>query len=230
MADEIAASHSKLQLLQKTHDLEEKEKERLSKKSKARDEKANEIRAQNTALSATTHNEVMFRREESERRELVAKMKKYATELGLTSIVDILNNYEGTLTKMRRNVHGTYDIVRSNNDKLVNNECDMKNLISMVKDVKEDMKKYTFHMRMDYCDVGQFFPLQSDQDLQKFMDRQHPDWHLRMKGFNHLLYTTVTKNKRRFGGALLHTLFSRQFIPCHRWPLPRYVHVLFFLH
>lgn len=121
---------------------------------------------------------------------------------------------------MRRNGHGTNDIVRSNHDKLVYNEHNMQTLLTMMRELKDDMLKFTFHMRMDYSDVGQFFPLKSNQDLQNFMDRNNPDWPLRMKGFYHLLYTTVTKNKRRFGGALLHTLFSRNFIIGHRWPVP----------
>ena len=186
----------------------------------------------------------MFRREEAERRELINQMKESASKLGLTSIVDILVNYEGkyndlklffyiillriyffnnstgTLGKMRRNVHGTNDIVRSNHDKLIYNECNMKTLMGMMREIKEDLLKFTFHMRMDYCDVGNFFPLKSDQDLQNFLDRSNPDWLLRMKGFNHLLYTTVTNNKRRFGVALLHTLFTRSYISSHGWPLP----------
>ena len=121
---------------------------------------------------------------------------------------------------MRRNCHGTNDIVRSNHSKLEVNEYNMKSVMVMLKEIKTDMRQFTFHMRMDTCDLGSFFPLKNDTDLQSFMDRTHPDWPLRMRGFYHLLFTTVTKTKRRFGGALLHTLFSRDFVSTHRWPYP----------
>lgn len=127
---------------------------------------------------------------------------------------------------MRRNIHSTNDIVRSNHERLLCNEQTNKIVIEMLKDIKEEMRQYNFHIKMETADVGKYFPLDCDEDLQEFMDRGHPEWPSRMKGFYHLLFTTVTQKKRRFGGALLHALFTRNFISCHRWPFPGYVKLI----
>lgn len=130
--------------------------------------------------------------------------------------------FTGTLGKMRRNMFNTNDIVKSHLDKLGCNETYLKNIISMMMEIKDDMKQFSFHMRMDSIDISEFFPLKSDDDLKRFMDKSHEEWPLRRRGFYHLLYTTVSKNPKKFAAALLHTLFSREFISNHRWPHPGY--------
>lgn len=129
----------------------------------------------------------------------------------------------GTLGKMRRNMFNTNDIVKNHLDKLGLNDEHLKTIMSMLNEIKKDIQQFSFHMRMDSIDVSDFFPLKNDDDLKRFMDKNHEEWPLRRRGFYHLLFTTVTKNQKRFGTAMLHTLFSRQFISNHRWPLPGYV-------
>ena len=119
---------------------------------------------------------------------------------------------------MRRNVHANAETGRSSHGKLTTNEVNMNLVIGMLKEIKDDMKQYLFHMRMDCVDVSVFFPLKDDESLRNFMDRDHAEWHLRQKGFYHLLFTTVTKSKKKFSTALLHTLFTRNFIKTHKWP------------
>lgn len=121
---------------------------------------------------------------------------------------------------MRRNVFHTSDTVRSNHNKLVTNETNVKVMMDMLREIKEEMKKFYFHIKMDSIDICEFFPLKSDDDLNRFMDKTHENWEMRRKGFNHLLYCTVTKVKRRFSTALLHLLFTRDFIANHKWPFP----------
>ena len=155
-------------------------------------------------------------------------VKKYAYILHISTSISVFFlcrhtlycYFTGTLTKMRRNVHSTNDIARSSHEKIVSNEKNMKDVLDMLKEIKDDMRQYNFHMKMDTADVGKYFPLDCDKDLQEFMDRSNNGWQSRMKGFHHLLFTTITKNKRRFGAALLHALFTRNFISSHRWPFP----------
>ena len=128
----------------------------------------------------------------------------------------------GTLGKMRRNMFNTNDIVKCHLDKLGCNDNQLKTIISMLKEIKEDMSKYNYHMKMDSTDISDFFPLKSEGDIKKFMDKSHDEWPLRRRGFYHLLFTTVTKNKKKFATALLHTVFTRDFISNHRWPQPGY--------
>lgn len=123
----------------------------------------------------------------------------------------------------------TNNIAKANFDKLSSFEYNLKNMMQMLKEIKEDMRQYSFHMKMDCTDLSDFFPLKTDDDLKKFFDKDHEDWNLRKRGFHHLLYTTVTNQKKKFGTALLHTLFTREFIANHRWPFPGYVTPYIFL-
>lgn len=121
------------------------------------------------------------------------------------------------MNRMKRNTQGTYDTVRSVHDKVRRNESDTKMVIDLLREIKSDMRQFTFHMRMDSVDLSEYFPLRNDKDLDRFMNREDEEWPLRRRGFYHLLFNTVTKQKNRFASALLHTLFSRDFIANHRW-------------
>lgn len=95
LADQVASNNCKLQLLEKTHEIEQLEKDRLKRRIVDIEEKAKNIREKNSSLATECHIEMMFRREENERSELLSSMKKGASQLGLTSIVEVLENYEG---------------------------------------------------------------------------------------------------------------------------------------
>lgn len=97
MANRIVSCNAKLVHLKKTREIEENEAREALASLKKRNAEAEEIRERNKQLSVMTHTEQMFRREEKERRQLIEKMKEHAEALGLTSITDILNNYEGTI-------------------------------------------------------------------------------------------------------------------------------------
>ena len=124
---------------------------------------------------------------------------------------------------MRRNVFNVCDTVRSNHDKLKNNEKNSGDIMQMLREIKHEIAQFSYHIKMDSVDMSDFFPLKSNADLKRFIDKSHDEWPQRRKGFQHLLYTTVTKTKRRFAAALLHVLFSREFIFAHKWPYTGYI-------
>lgn len=82
-------------MLQKTQEIEEKEEDLLQSNAQKRAEKANQIRSKNATLSSNAQAEIMFRGEEAERREVIVKVKQYASELGMTSLVNLLEKFEG---------------------------------------------------------------------------------------------------------------------------------------
>lgn len=109
-------------------------------------------------------------------------------------------------------------MVRANYERGKCNDVFQKKVLGLLNEIKDDMKKYSFHMQMDSTDLSEFFPLKNKHDLAKFMDRDHEEWPLRRRGFYHLLFTTVSQTKKKFASGLLHTLFSRNFIKEHKWP------------
>lgn len=124
---------------------------------------------------------------------------------------------------MRKNLINVIEIVRSNNEKMKCNDYYMRAILATVQEVKDGMRQFCFHTKMDTNDVSDFFPLKNKESLSLFMDKGHPDWNARRHGFYHLLFTTLTKKKKKFAKAILHTIFSREFIANHRWPQPGFV-------
>ena len=72
---------------------------------------------------------------------------------------------------MRRNMHSTNDCVRFNREKLVSNEYSMKIVVDMLMEIKQDMRQFTYHVKMDSIDVSEYFPLRTTACLQKFINR-----------------------------------------------------------
>lgn len=119
---------------------------------------------------------------------------------------------------MRRTQQYTYDLSRSNFESHKCHDYSNKFTTGILLDIQKDLRKFTFHMRMDTVDISDFFPVNDDETLEKFLDKDHPDWQLRKRGFYHLLYNTLSTNPKKFAAALLHTVFTRNFISKHKWP------------
>ena len=53
-------------------------------------------------------------------------------------------------------------------------------LLKETKEMKHHLIQYNFHLRMDTVDISPFFPLQSNEDLNKFLQRDE-EWIQRKK-------------------------------------------------
>lgn len=119
---------------------------------------------------------------------------------------------------MRRNDHGTNDIARSNFDMNTVILKVVKMLLAEVKEIKANFMKFSFQSQMDTVDISIYFPLKDEEALEDFL-KFDEEWHQRRKAFYELLYNTVTNEKKRFACALLHVVFTREFIRDHKWPM-----------
>lgn len=72
---------------------------------------------------------------------------------------------------MKRNLQGLHDCERMNTQKLNKNEASMTTVVSLLTEIKTDMKRHVFHLNMDKSDMSDFFPLETNQDLNRFLDR-----------------------------------------------------------
>ena len=55
-----------------------------------------------------------------------------------------------------------------------------------MKTLKENMIQYNFHLKMETVDISDYFPMQSDADINKFMVRDE-EWNHRRKVLTHKL-------------------------------------------
>lgn len=65
------------------------------------------------------------------------------------------------MNKIKRNLHYACDTVQSSHEMNKANEKSNKVIISMLMDLKNEMKQFSYHMQMDSTDVSEFFPLKN---------------------------------------------------------------------
>ena len=96
---QITSYSAKLQLLQKTHDIEEKEAERLTRNVAKRNDTYKKKIA-NDYASIQAEQECALRREEQTRRDFVSKMTRdeyVGQESFLAPVTNVLSNFEGSI-------------------------------------------------------------------------------------------------------------------------------------
>lgn len=99
LLDQIVLYNSKLDLLERTQEIEEKERDIMVQNIEIRKEKFEKIRSKNDAESMRIANETMFKQDEALRRDLLAKMVSLKDSDGssfiLGPVIDVLENFEG---------------------------------------------------------------------------------------------------------------------------------------
>ena len=63
-----------------------------------------------------------------------------------------------------------------------------------------------------------FFPLRSLENLREFMDRDHPDFEIRMEEFQNLMLLAISDSIQKFADALMDIFFTREFAAEIKWP------------
>lgn len=94
----ISAFSEKLSLLEKAHEIEERELERVSRNVEKRSATYKQLKSTNDRLSMKAVNEVEFQNEERVRRELIEEMmnSSYNDPLNfITPVTNVLKNFEG---------------------------------------------------------------------------------------------------------------------------------------
>lgn len=114
--------------------------------------------------------------------------------------------------------------LQAERDKLFSEKQDR--MMAIVENHQADLLRVTSRLDMQTeVKMDDFFPIQSDSDMQRFLDKGDGQFHLKRESLENMLYCNLTKSlklKRPFEAALLSTLFSRDYISSHRWPGPRY--------
>ena len=94
----------------------------------------------------------------------------------------------------------------------------LSNLESKLELVSGQVRKATFNNLMQGCDISEFFTVENKEQLELFMDREHPEWNNRKTEFYNFLYTIASNTKRGFARGLIKAIFSRQYILKSKWP------------
>ena len=119
---------------------------------------------------------------------------------------------------MRKNMENLYGFAQATYKEVLDLKCQITSISSKLDSVSVQVQRATFNTVLNGCDISDFFPVETNQQLEAFMDREHPQWESRKLEFYHFLYTTASKTKRGFAKGLINALFKRTYISEVKWP------------
>ena len=120
--------------------------------------------------------------------------------------------------KLRRNLENTHGFAQASYGEILELRNNLKELSDKLDILSSQVKKATFATVMSGADISEFFPVERQEQLELFMDRDHPEWTSRKTEFYNFLFTIVPTSKRGFAKGLLQALFTRKYIWSVKWP------------
>lgn len=94
--DQIATSNKKLELLERTNEIEEEERERVVRNLAQRTEKYKQLKSQNDIVCLRSANQMDLRQEATERRAILERAKDSTSDMPwIKPIIDVLENHQG---------------------------------------------------------------------------------------------------------------------------------------
>lgn len=97
-------------------------------------------------------------------------------------------------------------------------------MMKAMTDIQATLLRVTSQMDMKKkVDIDDYFPINVDSDLQKFLSKDDGQFKIRREEFENWLYCHVTNNlkaKRPFESNILAAIFTRDYIRSHKWPGP----------
>ena len=115
-------------------------------------------------------------------------------------------------------MENTNAFAQANHREILKIRTTLSTMKSQLELISVQVQKATFNSVMQGSDISDFFPVERKEQLEVFMDRDHPEWNNRKTEFYNLLYTTATHIKKGFARGLIKTLFSRKYISESKWP------------
>ena len=119
---------------------------------------------------------------------------------------------------MRRNMENTNGLAQASYKEILEIKKHLAAIDSRLEAISIQVHQSTFQTLMSGCDLSEFFPVQRNEQLEMFMDRQNPHWESRKSEFYHFLYTVSSKTQKGFARGLIKAIFSRKYILNAKWP------------
>ena len=119
---------------------------------------------------------------------------------------------------MRRNLENTNGLAQASYKEILEIKKHLSAIEHRLEAISTQVHRSTFQTLMTGCDLSEFFPVETNKQLELFMDRQHPDWESRKIEFYHYLYTISSQVRKGFARGLLKAIFSRKYIVNVKWP------------
>ena len=119
---------------------------------------------------------------------------------------------------MRKNLENTNAFAQATHKDVLEIKASLSKIESHLQILSMQVQKATFQKAMMGCDISEFFPVEKKEQLEAFMDRDHPEWEDRKAEFYNYLLSIASDVKKGFATGLIKALFSRQYISTAKWP------------
>ena len=86
----------------------------------------------------------------------------------------------GAFNKLNRHLKYNNENERLQSERTLRIENSVQQLAAETREIKKHLMEYNFHLRMDTVDMSEYFPLRSDEQLQRFL-QQDDEWNQRKK-------------------------------------------------
>lgn len=190
-------------------------------------------------LQQQMDDEMSLRQEESRRKYLLNEFTRDASETGIPRSFVRLQQEHGSkkeiaaasaaaviigtlffsaaLTRLRTNCRGIMDFARDGhkNDQII--MSGIAELRALYNEVQKDVKAFSFYIQMGTEDVSNYFPANDNETINRFL-LEDEDYKARRHGFYELLKTCVSVSQKKFGEAIINTLFTLHYKSNTRWP------------
>ena len=120
--------------------------------------------------------------------------------------------------KLRKNLENTNAFAQATHREVLEIKATMSKIESNLEALAMQIQRATFQKAMSGCDISEFFPVEKHEQLEAFMDKDHPQWEERKAEFYNFLLSIASDNKKAFATGLIKAIFSRQFIMRAKWP------------
>ena len=120
--------------------------------------------------------------------------------------------------KFKKNLENTNGFTQATYREVIELKAQISEILIKLEGIGRQVHKATFNSVMSGADISEFFPVEKNDQIEQFMDRNHPEWTSRKQEFYHFLYTIASDNKKGFARGMIKALFSRNYIMHSKWP------------
>lgn len=94
---------------------------------------------------------------------------------------------------------------------------DRKMLMDMVMNLRQEIKMLNLHQKNHSVNVAKMFPLNSQEDIHKFLDNSDGLFQSRCNGFYEYLFMVRAPTQKKFRENLKNLLFTDSYCETHHW-------------
>lgn len=120
--------------------------------------------------------------------------------------------------KLRKNLENTNAFAQATHREVMDIKATLSQIQSNLEALGMQVHRATFQKAISGCDISEFFPVEKEEQLVAFMDRDHPQWEDRKAEFYNFLLSIASDNKKAFSTGLIKAIFTRQYISNAKWP------------